>query len=47
MAYVNLSDKPSPQSEDNPVNYFLKKYAAAQSVKDHWKDKFEAAGPPD
>ena len=43
MAYVNLNDTPSPMAYDTDVNFFLKKYAAAQGVKDHWKDKFEEA----
>ena len=43
MAYVNLNDTPSPMAYDTDVNFFLKKFAAAQGVKDHWKDKFEEA----
>jgi len=43
MAYVNLNDTPSHQSDDTQVSAFLKKFARAQGVKDHWKDKFEEA----
>lgn len=43
MAYVNLNDTPSYQSDDTQVSAFLKKFARAQGVKDHWKDKFEEA----
>ena len=42
MAYVDTSDTPMLGATDRATG-ILKQYKEAQSIKEHWKDKFEEA----
>lgn len=43
MAYIDTSSSAEMMPDQSNVSSFLKKYQQAESVKDHWKDKFEEA----
>jgi hypothetical protein len=43
MAYIDISASAEMMPDQNQVSTFLKRYQQAETVKDHWKDKFEEA----
>jgi hypothetical protein len=43
MAYIDISSSAEMMPDQNQVSLFLKRYQQAETVKDHWKDKFEEA----
>ena len=43
MAYIDISSSAEMMPDQNQVSSFLKRYQQAETVKDHWKDKFEEA----